>query len=215
MSLNSLIRRVKPCETVFFDLLEASAANLVDATRYFDTMFRQGLPVSWSPMRDHMKALEHKGDAITVEIMDRLNRTFVVPLEREDMITLAHALDDVVDGLYELCEILMLYKVDSVLPAAYEISPLMVKAAEEIPPLMEGLRTFSQTTEMRDRVLRITEIENNADTLYHRALASLFQDPPDAVTVIKWKEILDHVEETCDRLELVAKVVSSTIARNA
>ncbi|WP_005032092.1 DUF47 domain-containing protein [Holophaga foetida] len=215
MSLNTLIRRVKPRETVFLDLLEASAANLLEATRYFDTTFREGQPGHWGPMRDRMKALEHKGDALTVQIMDRLNHTFALPLEREDIIILAHKLDDVVDGLYALCEILMLYKVDTVPEVTHEISPLMVKAAQEIPPLIEGLRTFSQTAEMRDRVLLMTEIENQADAIYNRALAELFSVPRDPVTVIKWKEILDHMEETCDRLELVAKVVSSTIMRNA
>lgn len=215
MSLNTLIRLVKPQETVFFDLLEASAANLLDAICYFDTAFRNGQPGHWGPMRDQMKDLEHKGDALTVQIMDRLNHTFALPLEREDIIILAHKLDDVVDGLYELCEVLLLYKVDSVPDVAHDISPLMVKAAREIPPLIEGLRTFSQTSEMRDRVLLMTEIENQADVIYNRALAELFSIPRDPVTVIKWKEILDHMEETCDRLELVAKVVSSTIMRNA
>jgi len=215
MSLNTLIRRVKPRETVFFDLLEASAANLLEATQYFDTCFRLGQPADWGAMRDQMKVLEHRGDDLTVDIMDRLNHTFALPLEREDIITLAHVLDDVVDGLYALCEVLVLYRVDSVPDVTHEISPLMVRAAQEIPPLMEGLRTFSQTDEMRDRVVLMTEIENQADVIYNRALAELFSVPREPVTIIKWKEILDHLEETCDRMELVGKVVSSTIMRNA
>nr|WP_320131157.1 DUF47 family protein [uncultured Holophaga sp.] len=213
MSLNALIRRVKPRETVFFDLLDSSAANLLEATVYFEEAFRKGGP--WGPMRDHMKALEHRGDALTVEILDRLNRVFATPLEREDIITLAHVLDDVVDSLYGLCEVLLLYKVDTVPEISHSISPLMVKAAEEIPPLMAGLRTFAQTDEMRARVLRMTEIENQADILHNQAMAELFVTVGDPVQVIKWKELIDHLEATCDLLELVGKVVSSTIMRNA
>lgn len=213
MSLNTLIRRVKPRETEFFDLLEASAANVLQATREFDEAFRRGGP--WGPMRDRMKDLEHCGDALTLKILDRLNYVFATPLEREDILTLTHALDDVVDSLYGLCEVLLLYKVEAVPETTLLISPLMVTAAEELPPLLEGLRTFAQTAEMRERVLRMTRIENQADALHNQGLAELFVTVADPLEVIKRKAVLDHLEDTCDLLELVGKVVSSTIMRNA
>ena len=115
MSLNSLIAWLKPREMVFFDLLERSVGNLLEASKLFEREFTsRERPGEWGDMRRRMKDLEHVGDEITHDIVDRLNRTFVTPLEREDILALAHALDDVVDCLDGVCERLVLYKVTTV-----------------------------------------------------------------------------------------------------
>lgn len=217
MSLNSLISWLKPREMVFFDLLEASAGNLLDAARHFESEFKsRSTPGEWAGMRRKMKDLEHVGDELTHEIVDRLNRTFITPIEREDILHLAHALDDVVDCLDGVCERLVLYKVTDVMPLAAELGRLIVAGAEEIKPLIAHLRDMRDGRTIQKRVQYCNELENQADAVFHAALAEIFENnAKDPIALIKWKEILALLEDATDRIELVSKVVSSTVMRNA
>jgi predicted phosphate transport protein (TIGR00153 family) len=216
MSLNSLISWLKPHEMVFFDLLEASVGNLLDAAKYFESEFKSRTsPSEWAGMRRKMKDYEHVGDEITHEIVDRLNRTFVTPIEREDILHLAHALDDVVDCIDGVCERMILYKITTVMPTAAELGRLIVAGAEELKPLIGHLRNMSNGKDINKRIQYCNELENQADAVFHAALAEIFENPKDPIELIKWKEILALLEDATDRIELVSKVVSSTVMRNA
>lgn len=215
MSLNAVMRWLKPREMVFFDLLENSAENALAAAQLFDQGLRTGGPATWADLRRQMKDLEHKGDGITHEIMDRLNQTFVTPIEREDILALAQALDDVVDMLDAVTERLVLFRVDGVMPAAMELGSLAVEGAADLVHLIKSLRLMSDVKDITRRIRHVHALENQADSVFHAALAQIFEDPKDAVLLIKWKEILDYIEEATDRIELVAQVVGSTVMRNA
>ncbi|GLH72359.1 phosphate transport regulator [Geothrix limicola] len=215
MSLNALMRWLKPREMVFFDLLESAAGNAYQAAQLFDLEIRTGDPVRFAELRRQMKDLEHIGDDITREIMDRLNQTFVTPIEREDIMALAHALDDVVDKIHAVCERLILYRIGHVMPAVTEISSIIVEGSGEILHLIRSLRNMSNQKEIRDRIRRVHTLENKADSIYHAALAQVFEDPKDPIELIKWKELLEQIEDATDKIELVAKVVGSTVMRNA
>lgn len=215
MSLNTILRWLKPRELAFFDLLEASASNLVDSANLFNRAFQAADQATWAQLRIDMKDLEHKGDEITHEIIDRLNLTFVTPIEREDILALAHALDDVVDCMYALSERLTLYKIDRIPTIAKALCEKIPVGARELVPLITSLRDMKDMKEIRDRIHLLNEIENQSDALYHAALAELFDNPSDAILVMKWREILGLLEDTTDRVELVAKVVGSTVMRNA
>ena len=169
----------------------------------------------WADMRIKMKDLEHVGDELTHQIVDRLNRTFVTPIEREDILHLAHALDDVVDCLDGVCERLVLYKVTEVMPLAAQLSHLVVLGSQELVPLIAALRNMSNTAAINSQIQACMELENQADAVFHQALAEIFDHPQDPYELIKWKEILALLEDATDRIELVSKVVSSTVMRNA
>jgi len=215
MSLNALMRWLKPKEMVFFDLLESAAANNYQAAQLFDREIRSGDPARFAELRRQMKDLEHHGDDLTHEIIDRLNQTFVTPIEREDILHLAHAIDDVIDRIHSVCERLILYRISHVLPAITEISSIIVEGSGEILHLMKSLRTMSNTKEMGDRIRRVHALENKADSIYHAGLAQIFEDPKDPIELVKWKEMLEKIEDATDRIELVAKVIGSTIMKNA
>jgi hypothetical protein len=215
MSLNAMMRWLKPRETVFFDLLEAAMANVFQASQIFDRELRSGDPARFAELRRQMKDFEHAGDDITREIMDRLNQTFVTPIEREDIMALAHAIDDVVDKIHAACERLILYRITHVMPAATEISSIIVEGSGEILHLIRSLRNMSNQKDIRDRIRRVHTLENKADSIYHSALAQIFEDPKDPIELIKWKELLEQIEDATDKIELVAKVVGSTVMRNA
>lgn len=215
MSLNALIRWLKPREMVFFDLLEASVSNVMASAQLFDQELRSGDPARWAELRRAMKTLEHTGDELTHQIIDHLNQTFVTPLEREDILALAHCLDDVADVLDAVCERLVLYKIDHIKPSALELSSLIVAGAEDLVHLVKSLRTMSDHKDIHNRIRRIHTLENQADSIYHTALAELFDNPQDPIQLIKWKELLSLIEEATDRVERVAQVVGSTVMRNA
>ncbi|MBP1771835.1 MAG: phosphate transport regulator [Holophagaceae bacterium] len=215
MSLNALMRWLKPREMVFFDLLESAAGNAYQASQLFDLEIRTGDPVRFAELRRQMKDLEHIGDDITREIMDRLNHTFVTPIEREDIMELAHALDDVVDKIHAVCERLILYRIGHVMPAVTEMSSIIVEGSGEILHLIRSLRNMSNQKMIRDRIQRVHILENKADSIYHAGLAQIFEDPKDPIELIKWKELLEQIEDATDKIELVAKVIGSTVMKNA
>ncbi len=215
MSMNALMRWLKPREMVFFDLLESAAGNAYQAAQLFDREIRTGDPTRFAELRRQMKDLEHIGDDYTREIMDRLNQTFVTPIDREDIMQLAHALDDVVDSINSVCDRLILYRIGHVLPAVMEISSIIVEGSGEILHLIRSLRNMSNQKEIRDRIRRVHTLENKADSIYHAALAQIFEDPKDPIELIKWKELLNRIEDATDKIELVAKVVGSTVMKNA
>jgi predicted phosphate transport protein (TIGR00153 family) len=215
MSLNALMRWLKPREMIFFDLLESAAANVYQASQLFDLEIRTGDPVRFAELRRQMKDLEHIGDDLTREIMDRLNHTFVTPLDREDIMQLAHAIDDVVDKIHAICERLILYRIGHVMPAVTEMSSLIVEGSGEILHLIRFLRNMSNQKEIQDRIRRVHTLENKADSIYHAALAQIFENPKDPIELIKWKELLEQIEDASDKIELVAKVIGSTVMKNA
>jgi hypothetical protein len=209
------MRWLKPREMVFFDLLESAAANVYQASQLFDLEIRSGDPIRFAELRRQMKDLEHIGDDLTREIMDRLNQTFVTPIDREDIMQLAHAIDDVVDKIHAICERLILYRIGHVMPAVTEMSSLIVEGAGELLHLIRFLRNMSNQKEIQDRIRRVHTLENKADSIYHAALAQIFENPSDAIELIKWKELLEQIEDATDKIELVAKVIGSTVMKNA
>ena len=215
MSLNALMRWLKPREMVFYDLLESAASNVYQASQLFDREIRSGDPERFAELRRQMKDLEHIGDDLTREIMDRLNHTFVTPIDREDIMELAHAIDDVVDKIHAVCERLILYRIGHVMPAVTEMSSIIVEGSGEILHLIRSLRNMSNQKEIRDRIRRVHTLENKADSIYHAGLAQLFENPKDPIELIKWKELLEQIEDATDKIELVAKVIGSTVMKNA
>jgi uncharacterized protein len=215
MSLNALLRWLKPHEMVFFDLLESSAGVVHEATKFFDQEIRTNDFSRWPELRRKMKDFEHKGDEYTHQIIDRLDKTFITPIEREDILALAHSLDDVVDLLDNICERFVLYRISGIPNTFTEISSLAVEGTSELVFLISSLRTMSDTKSIRQHIRRVHDLENQADSIYHAALSELFADPKDPIELIKLKELYDHIENATDRIELVAKVVGSTVMRNA
>jgi hypothetical protein len=215
MSLNALVRWLKPREMVFFDLLEASATNVLEAAKYFETGLRVKDRDQWGDFRRAMKDLEHKGDEITHTIIERLDRTFVTPIEREDILTLAHALDDVLDDLDAIADRMVLYNVKTVLPAYLELASMNVTGCQELVFLVQSLRNMSNPEEIRKHIRFVSELENQTDAVYHTSLSELFSNHTDPVELIKWKELLDTLEAAVDRIDHAAKVVGSTVMKNA
>jgi uncharacterized protein len=215
MSLNSLMRWIKPHEQIFFDLLEASAANVLEAARYFDGELRTADPAHWAELRRQMNIFEHQGDEHTRSLLEKMDTSFVTPIEREDLLALAHALDDVVDHLDVIAERLVLYRIDKIRPSLMEISSEVVEGCSLLSQLVIRLREMPKPQEIRPMIRDIHDLENRVDAIYHTALAEIFQDGLSAVELMKWKELLDILETAMDRIEQAARVVGSTAMKNS
>ena len=202
-----------PKDDKFFAMFREMTWNIVEGAELLKDMLDNYHDPEKSQLR--IKEVEHKGDTITHEIIKKLNKSFVTPLEREDILALAHALDDVVDCLDGVSERLVLYKVTKVMPLAAQLAHLVVLGSEELVPLIAALRNMSNTRAINSQIHACMELENQADAVFHQALAEIFDDPKDPIELIKWKEILALLEDATDRIELVSKVVSSTVMRNA
>jgi predicted phosphate transport protein (TIGR00153 family) len=158
-----------------------------------------------------IKDIEHQCDRRTRSIIDRLNRTFVTPLDREDIHALAVGLDDVMDAIDAAAAVTKLYKVTEARAGARRLSDIVADAADLVAEAMRSLEGKEGVLEL---AARISQIEHEADRVHQDAIVSLFDDEKDPISVIKWKEILDFLEAATDRCEDVANRLEGTIVKH-
>ena len=165
------------------------------------------------PSQDEIKDLEHKADNATSELLTQVNVAFVTPYDREDLITLAFAVDDVADAAENASELFGLYGVEAPTKQALQLCELLLQATEQLVALLGGLRRKKGTS---DAIRLIKEIEDNADNVARAARASLFKDDRiDPVLVIRWKDIYEALEEAVDACETAAHRVGNILVKNA
>jgi predicted phosphate transport protein (TIGR00153 family) len=202
-----------PREEKFFDLFQESAQNMVKAAQSLKEMVD-----TWEHVEGRVAEiieLEHKGDTITHEIMSRSHRTFVTPFDREDIVQLAHSLDDVTDFIHAAADAMLLYKVDRPSQRAKELADIIVQATEEVEKVLPQLRKRIVLSSVLKRCVEINRLENLADRVYRSAIAELFDDSTDMAHIIKWREIYSHMESATDRCEDVADVLEGVAIKHA
>ncbi len=202
-----------PREKKFFDLFEGSARNMVKAAQVL-----KELVDTWDDVEKRVgqiTELEHEGDTITHQIMAQLNRTFVTPFDREDIALLANTLDDVTDFIHAASDALLIYKVDHPGQRAKELADIIVQAAAEVERAMPQLRHRAELKNILTRCVEINRLENRADRVFRSAMAELFDDSTDIASVIKWREIYEHMESATDRCEDVADVLEGVALKHA
>ena len=202
--------RLIPKEERFYDDFIAMAEQIRHGSQLLDAMLAPEKPV-WD-RADEIKEVEHKCDFLTHEIIQRLNRTFVTPLDREDIHELARSLDDVMDAIDASATILKLYHIDSVRPGARELARLVLDSTEQ---LVGAVKALEKRKGIAECAVEINRLENEADRAHQAAVQALFADERDAVVIIKWKEIFDFLEQATDRCEDVANVLEGVVVKHA
>src|SRR5499425_3282580 len=203
--------RLLPRDENFFDLFEQQAGHIVSASRVLEEMT---LDYPAAPPRvQQIRDLEHAGDAITHEVVRRLNTTFVTPIDREDIYALASRLDDVLDLIDAVADRLLLYKVKVPTDGSIEMAKIIVKTAEETDRAVRCLRTLSAF--YHKHAVEVNRLENEADRLLRDQLAALFEGTKDAIEVIKWKELYETMESVTDRCEDVVNVIEGIVLKMA
>jgi predicted phosphate transport protein (TIGR00153 family) len=197
----------------FFDLFEAAAANMVAGSKALLDLMEVFENVDAKVKA--IKEIEHEGDQITHRVMNDLRKTFIPPIEGDDIVALAESLDDVLDYIEEAAVRLVLYKVHGPTPTAQELTRIIVQMCEEIQRTLPLLRRRGEHERILKSTVEVNRLENEADDALRRGLAELFDHPDDVLHVIKWREIYELLEGATDRGEDIANVLEGVVLRNA
>jgi hypothetical protein len=164
---------------------------------------------------DRLTELEHNGDTITHNIVNLLHKTFVTPIEREDIALLAERLDDVLDYIEGAGTALRIYKVAEPSPCSREMADVVRMMAVKLEQAISHLRVHGKLRDILPYCVEINRLENVADDLFRKAIAGLFEDEGSAAEIIKWRDIYEQLEQATDRAEDVANVLEGIVLRHA
>ncbi len=205
--------RLLPRDEKFFDLFTSVATFTLEAAKLQQTLLeadthRRGAIV------DQIKRLEHQGDQITHDVVTRLDRVFITPLDREDIHLLASRLDDVLDLIDGTARRVQMFHAGEAPAGAMLLADVVVRATDQLLAAVRGLERNTGRTVL-DACVQVKRLEEEGDSLYHEWLGRLFEGTPDPLTVIKWKEIYDNLEKTLDDIEDAANVLESISIKHA
>jgi hypothetical protein len=199
-----------PRDRIYFELFEEAGQNILHAADLLDRML-SNFPDSKDLAREIL-ICEQEGDRITHDIIDRLNHTFVTPIDREDILALASALDDIVDYTEEVADYLGLYKIEAPMDQAIKLAHVLKSASRQIAeaiPRLRGFRDISHYT------VEINRLENEGDRITREAVASLFDGGIDPMVVIRWKDLFERLEAAIDATEHVANILEGIVIKNS
>jgi uncharacterized protein len=199
-----------PKEREFFDLFEEAGANIVHAAGLLERMLDE-----WpdhGELASEIDACEHEGDRITHAIIQRLNQTFVTPIDREDIYALASGLDDIVDWIEEVADFFSLYRIEAPMSQAQQQARILHLACQQVAQAIPRLRRFE---DIHHFTVETNRYENEGDRVVREALASLFQAGIDPMLVIRWKDIFERLEDAIDATESVANILEGITIKNA
>ena len=203
--------RLLPREEEFFDLFVAVAQRNKEAAQHLRELFTAP-PERRTPHVEAIKRLEHEADQVTHEVVNRLDRTFITPLDREDIHQLASDLDDVMDAMDGTARRSQIFRLG---PAPEGVKQLTDVIERMVAVLAAGVGRLKQGDDVMRYCIEAKQLEEEGDALYHDALGRLFETERNAVEIIKWKEIYDNLERTLDESEDVANVLESITLKHA
>jgi len=201
--------RLTPQKREFFDLFTQASANAREIARLLVELLEEW-PESKSRLRDIREA-EHEGDRLTHEVINLLNRTFVTPFDRDDMYRLASAIDDVCDHVDEAADNIDAYEVQRVPMRAREQADVVYRAASRLHDAVELLEGKGDS---QRHLYALRELEDEGDRLAREAIAALFREGHDPLTIIRWKDIHEQIEEAVDACENAADVLEAILVKN-
>jgi predicted phosphate transport protein (TIGR00153 family) len=202
-----------PRGKIFFELYQEGAANMVRTAELMKEMVD-----SWENVGQKVEQIdeyEHVGDNITHRIIELLHRTFVTPFDQEDMALLAHSLDDIVDLIHAAAVAMHIYKIDTPKEGAKDLAGIIVTAAKEVEVALRQIRSQPKLKLVLQHCIEINRLENAADKVFRSAMAELFDNCSNTADIIKWREILEHMESATDRCEDVANVLEGVALKHA
>ena len=203
--------RLTPQDNSFFELFATTGTILVEATTLLAEVLGADQP-GREAIAKRMEEVEHSGDEATHAVLRRLNSSFVTPFDREDIYTLASRLDDCLDLMQEAVDLMVLYRVGTLPDAVADLVQVIARQAELTAEAMPQLRSLADLT---DYWVEINRLENQADQIYRRLLATLFSGEYDAIEIMKHKEIVETLEGAADAFEHVAHTVETIAVKES
>ena len=199
-----------PRDEKYFDRFTELAVRIHEAARILERWFVGAADVN--TVADQVKRLEHECDEISHEILRGIDRTFITPIDREDIHRLAVRLDDVIDLIDGTIRRVVLFQIEKPTPVSTQLARLIVQTTGE---LVEAVSHLRQQKGVMGHCINIKQHENEGDVVYHDAIASLFRDNLPAIEVIKWKDVYDNMERCIDSCVAVAHVLESVVLKHS
>ncbi len=205
--------RLLPRETSFFDLFERHAALTVEGTEEFLSLASTGANVLAKAKR--IKEIEHEADTVTHRCVEALHKTFITPIERDDIYRLISRMDDIMDYVEAAAERISLYKIKEMTPEVRDMADVLVRAAKGVADALKELRDLRNAEAIVKKCVDVNRLENEADAILRNAVARLFDEEQDVRLIIKWKEIYENLENATDRCEDVANIIEGVVLEHA
>jgi uncharacterized protein len=202
--------RLFPHHENFFDLFKRQGALVREGCEMLEEMVTK-----FDNLEQRAKALkdcEHRGDLVTHEIFERLNRTFITPLEREDIHALGSGLDDVLDSVEAIGHRFVIFKIQNTTPSATALAKIIAQSSVQIDQAVNRLKDFKN---LMGFTIEINRLENEADAISRQAVADLFSGKHDVMDVLRWKEIYGRLENAADQCEDIANTIETIVIRNS
>jgi predicted phosphate transport protein (TIGR00153 family) len=216
MKLDSILHALLPKDDKFYRYFERDVENLFTAAKVFRDIMTNGMSRDERAQRiKKIEELEHHGDEVTHLIYSELGSTFITPFDREDIHQLASKLDDILDFIQGAATRIVLYRVDEISPEQQTLANMIHDAVSELVIAVKHLRDLKSVETIRGSLVKIHSIENEADDLFERAIANLFDYCKDPIMLIKTKELLVSLETATDQCEDAANVIESIIVKHA
>ena len=208
-----MLNRLLPRETSFFDFFERHATLTVDGAKEFLSLATTGLNIANKTKR--IKEIEHETDVVTHQCVEALHKTFITPIDRDDIHRLITKLDDIMDFVEAASERIALYEIKDMTPECKDLADVLVRATQEVQEALRGLRDMKNAKAVLAKCIDINRLENEADGILRSAVARLFREEKDPITVIKWKEIYENLETATDRCEDVANIIEGVVLEHS
>ena len=202
--------RILPRDEKFYDMFTELAKRLTASATILQEMFQE--PTHLDAKVTAIKGLEHEADNLTHDIIDRIDRTFVTPFDREDIHALASELDDVIDLIDGTARRAQIFRVLRARPAAVVLAEVLARASRAVE---EGVREMKNVKQVFAISEKLKTLEEEGDAVYHEAMGKLFAEGGDALEVVKWKDLYDKLEDALDQCEDVGNVLQSIALKNA
>jgi uncharacterized protein len=212
---DSIVKWFMPKEERFHELLARDTQNLVKASQLFVEIAASTKLDERRSKKDQLKAIEHEGDLITREIFEALNSTFITPLDREDISMIAGNLDDILDYMESVAHNLVLFELQDSPEPLRQFARILGTLVEQIDTVTKEIWDLSNAKTINAHIIRISELENEADTLYSTVIADLFKSGKNPIEILKWKEVYDGLENACDECRDYTHAIGNIVVKNA
>ena len=205
--------RFLPRRTDFFDFFEEHAELTASGIRAFVALTSPGADMP--ALAREIKVTESACDRVTHRCIESLHTTFITPIERDSIYQLITVMDDIIDIVEATSERIVLYEIKHMRPEVALLGAVLTRQIAQVQKAVGALRSMKHSAAILQACVAINELENEADTILRGALASLFRDEKDVLTIIKWKEVFEYLEDASDRCEDVAQIVEGVVLEHA
>lgn len=204
--------RFIPKEEKFFELFNQQAENVVEGAKLLKDLADSYTDTDKKRML--IEKCENNGDEITHKIIEKLNLSFITPMDREDIHALASAMDDIIDLINATSQRMHLYAIESITEDAKQLANIILRASEETMELIKNMDNLKNVSAMKCRWIEINRLENEGDVVSRTAIANLFKNESNPIEVIKWKELYEFLEKAIDKCEDAGNIVESVVLKN-